>query len=207
MDGAPAHRILVVEDEPLIAEDLADLCRGGGYPVCGVAYSTREAVELVESMRPTLALLDVHLGEETDGIHLARRLRGEFGIPFIFITSYVDRGTLDRAKETLPLGYIVKPFRNEQVLTTLAIALEQLGHFTPRELDFARINRRAREPVSEKEAAVLSCLYQGMDTQTTARTLFVSVNTVKFHLKNLHGKFGVRTRVELLRTLQELMAG
>lgn len=204
--GAP-HRILVVEDEPLIAEDLADLCRGGGYPVCGVAYSTREALRLVESTCPTLALLDVHLGEETDGIHLAARLREEFGIPFIFITSYVDRGTLDRAKETLPLGYIVKPFRNEQVLSTLAIALERLGHFTPRELDFARINRRAREPVSDKEAAVLTCLYQGMDTQGIARSLFVSVNTVKFHLKNLHGKFGVRTRVELLRALQDLMTG
>jgi len=200
-----SHKILIVEDEPLIAEDLADLCRSVGYQVCGVAYSSREAFLLLDRHQPTLVLLDIHLGEATDGIQIAQRLRQEYSIPFVFITSYVDRGTLERAKRTAPLGYIVKPFRNEQVHSTIEIATEQLRQFTPRELDITLINRRAVEPVSDREADVLARLYQGLETRAIAQALYLSVNTVKFHLKNLYAKFGVHNRVELIRTLQELM--
>jgi len=199
------HRIMILDDEPLIAEDLVDLCNSFGYEVCGAAYSSRQAFLMLETCKPSLVLLDINLGEETDGIEIASRLQHEHSIPFIFITSYADRDTLERAKRTSPLGYIVKPFRNEQIYSTIEIAIQQLKHYSQRELDFNVINRRTDQPISEREMEVLACLYQGMDTKGIAQSLFVSVNTVKYHLKNLYGKFDAHNRVELIRKLQEFM--
>jgi len=197
--------ILVVEDEPLIAEDLADLCTRAGYRVAGIAHGVDRALLLAERMRPALALVDVNLGESVDGVTLAERFQKDFGLPFVFVTSYVDRTTLERAGRLAPLGYIVKPFIPAQVTSAVEVALAQLGRFAPREFDAAALNRPGIPAVSDREAEVLGCIWRGLDTRGTARALFVSENTVKYHLKNLYGKFEVNTRVGLLRALQAAM--
>lgn len=198
-------RILIVEDEPLIAEDVADLCRLNGYEVCGTAFNAAQALALVREYRPNLILLDINLEDTVDGLDIAWHLRKSYAVPFIFLTSYADRDTLAKAKETAPLGYIVKPFNKEQLYSTIEIAWAQLNQRIAPTLNLDVLNRRLSAPLSSREAEVLSCIYKGLDTKGTAQALFVSVNTVKFHLKNLYDKFDAHNRVELIVQLRELM--
>ncbi|MFK7954356.1 MAG: LytR/AlgR family response regulator transcription factor [Ekhidna sp.] len=111
-------KILVVEDEPLIADDIADRLEKHGYEVVGIADKAETALEIIEKEKPELALLDVNIEGNVDGIGLAAQL----DIPFVFLTSYYDQKTLDRAKLTNPSGYIVKPFKERDLIANLEMA-------------------------------------------------------------------------------------
>ncbi len=196
--------ILIVEDEPLIAEDISDLCQLNGYKVCGVAYRALNALELLESLKPNLVLLDINLEDCMTGIEIAERLRDKYAIPFIFLTSYADTKTLEQAKNTNPMGYVVKPFNKEQLFSTIEIAWSQVESNATTELDMAKVNAQLVESLSRRETEVLSCLLKGMSNQAIADALFISANTVKFHLKNLYLIFNVHNRVELIYKLKQM---
>lgn len=196
-------RILIIEDEPLIAEDLADLCKLNGYEVCGTIYHATAALSAIQTHQPNLVLIDINLQSTIDGVDIAEHLKRNYMIPFIFITSYADKHTLAKAKEVGPLGYIVKPFSKEQLYSTIEIACEQLHKLIDSSLDVFRINKRLDAPLSMRETEVLNCVFKGMDTGAIAKALFISNNTVKFHLKNLHDKFNVSSRTELLVRIRE----
>lgn len=112
-------KILIVEDEPLIADDIADILEQQGYEIVGVVDEAIDALAIVARKQPDLALLDINIVGDMDGIELATKL----AIPFIFLTSYYDKKTLNRAKETNPSGYIVKPFNARDLLVNVEIAL------------------------------------------------------------------------------------
>ncbi|MEO9474623.1 MAG: LytTR family transcriptional regulator DNA-binding domain-containing protein [Cyclobacteriaceae bacterium] len=111
-------RVLIVEDEPLIADDIADALERNGYEVVAIADEAEDALQAVADHAPEIALLDVNIEGDTDGIELAHQL----SIPFVFLTSYYDQNTLDRAKQTNPAGYIVKPFSEKDLIVNLEIA-------------------------------------------------------------------------------------
>lgn len=111
-------KIVVVEDEPLIADNIADLLEKHGYEVVGIADKADTALQIIENDKPDLALLDVNIEGNVDGIGLAAQL----SIPFVFLTSYYDQKTLDRAKLTNPSGYIVKPFKERDLIANLEMA-------------------------------------------------------------------------------------
>ena len=118
-----APGIVIVEDEILIAKDL-ELCLGRlGYRVCGVAATAAEAFGLIEQYRPALALMDIVLQGDMDGIELAGIIRERWGIPVVFVTSYSDRDIIRRAKAVHPLGYLLKPFRERELMITIEVAL------------------------------------------------------------------------------------
>lgn len=119
----PNEKILIVEDEAIIAADLANKLGRMGYNVCGSAASAEEALALVAVCRPELVLMDIHLRGEMDGIEAADRIRVEYGIPVIYLTAHSDRATLDRAKITEPFGYILKPFEELELQTHIEMAL------------------------------------------------------------------------------------
>lgn len=124
----PAERtgrrtILVVEDEIVIARDLQRILRRTGYHVPDVAVSAEEALWFIEEHDPDIALLDIVIEGKRDGISLARLIREEYQLPFLFITSHADRATVDRAKATRPNGYLVKPFTADEVYAATEIAL------------------------------------------------------------------------------------
>ncbi len=198
----PIPKILIVEDEPMIAEDLADICLGYGYELCGTAFSGRQAFPILEDCQPNLLLLDINLGESLSGLELAAYVKQNYLIPFIFITAYADSATLANVRALDPLGFIVKPFNKEQVYSTIEIAWEKQQQGRNLSFDLPAIQKQLMEELSPREIEVLECLYKGMDTADTAKALFVSPNTVKFHLKNLFDKFGVHKRVELLAKLR-----
>jgi CheY-like chemotaxis protein len=117
-------RILVVEDEELIAADIVRCLQRHGHTVCGVASNGSEALEIALREHPQLALMDIHLGDGTDGIETALQLRETTGTPMIFLTGITEREIFEQAKACKPLGYLIKPFQSEQLATMVEIALE-----------------------------------------------------------------------------------
>lgn len=125
-------KVLIVEDERLIAENLSDMLEELGYQVCEPCISYGQALETIETESPTLALLDIQLAGRKDGIDLAERIRRDYHFPFIFLTSFSDKATVERAKKTLPNAYLVKPFRQADLFTAIEIAVEHYqSSFSP----------------------------------------------------------------------------
>lgn len=118
-------RILVVEDEKLVAKDIAKLLKKLGYFVIGTINSGEEAIKKVAELLPDLVMMDIMLKGEMDGIEAAENIKSHFDIPIIFLTAYADENTLQRAKITEPFGYILKPFDERELHTTIEIALRR----------------------------------------------------------------------------------
>ena len=115
--------ILIVEDEAIVAADLANKLVQLGYEISGTTASGEEAVDLAQRLRPKLVLMDIRLGGAMDGVEAAGRIRQDCGRPVIFITAHSDRATLRRAKLTEPYGYILKPFEELDLETHIQMAL------------------------------------------------------------------------------------
>ena len=116
-------KILIVEDELIIAEDMRELLEGMGYLVPYVAMNTREAIGGIEKHQPDLLIIDVMMGGKPAGIELARYVRNSHDLPFIFCTSHADKATVEQAKATRPNGYLVKPFNASELYSSVEIAL------------------------------------------------------------------------------------
>ena len=118
-------KILIVEDESIIAEDISDSLISLGYRITGMVYSGEEAIEAAAKCRPDLVLMDVNLQGEIDGITAAAEIRSRFQIPVVYLTAYADENTLRRVNATKPFGYIVKPFEEKSLHTTIQLALHR----------------------------------------------------------------------------------
>lgn len=116
-------RILIVEDESLVAMDMSDMLSRIGYEVLPAAYSYEEAIATLEEQKPDLLLLDINLGGDKTGLDLAQLLRSKYNLPFIFITSHSDRMIVSQAAALHPNGYLVKPFGQEDLYTSIEVAL------------------------------------------------------------------------------------
>jgi DNA-binding LytR/AlgR family response regulator len=120
-------KILIVEDELIIAEDMQNMLTKMGYEVVGNAMDAEEALEILATETPDLMLLDINLGGKKDGIDLANEINEKYQVPFIFTTSHTDSATVQRAKITKPINYLVKPFKAEQLYTAIEIAMINLA--------------------------------------------------------------------------------
>ncbi len=104
-------KILVVEDESIVAKDIQNSLKKLGYHVPTTVSSAEKAIEEVEENRPDLILMDIMLKGQMSGIEAANVIKERFGVPLIFLTAYADDNTLSKAKITEPYGYIIKPFK------------------------------------------------------------------------------------------------
>ncbi len=115
--------ILIVEDEAIIAADLASKLVFLGYEIAGIAIAGKEAVDMTCSLRPQVVLMDIQLKGQMDGIEAAKEIRRRFDVPVIYLTAHSDIVTLDRAKVTGPFGYILKPFDERELSTAIEMAV------------------------------------------------------------------------------------
>ncbi len=130
-------KVLIVEDEFIIAESLKDIVEDLGYEVVGMAIRAEEAIELLEAEQPDLAILDITLKGEKDGIWLAEQIKANHKIPYIFLSSHGDQSTVQRAVKTKPYGYLMKPFQKADIYTAISLALsnyENERNQTPAEI-------------------------------------------------------------------------
>ncbi len=116
-------RVLIVEDELLVASDLSTSLEDFGYVVAGVAKSGEEALRKAQESQPDLVLMDIVLQGEMDGIQVAERLRSALGVPVLYLTSYGDTEKLERAKLTEPYAYLAKPWVESELKAAISLAL------------------------------------------------------------------------------------
>jgi putative nucleotidyltransferase with HDIG domain len=116
-------KILIVENERIIAEDIKRTLQNLDYAVCSIVTSGDEAIKKAEQDNPDLILMDIVLQGEISGIEAAEQIHTRFNIPIIYLTAYADAKTLERAKITEPFGYITKPFDEKELYSTIEIAL------------------------------------------------------------------------------------
>jgi two-component system cell cycle sensor histidine kinase/response regulator CckA len=119
----PLKRILIVEDEAIVARDINEQLVELGYDPVGITSMAEEALSLCAQMKPDLVLMDIHLAGEMDGIAAASQIRERYQLPVIFLTAFAEEDTLKRAKLAQPYGYIIKPFDERELRSTIEIAL------------------------------------------------------------------------------------
>ncbi len=124
-----AARILVVEDEAVIAEEIQDRLSNLGYEVSGSVRKAEAALQSVETNPPDLVLMDIVLRGKMDGIQAADRIIARHSIPIIYLTAYADKKTINRAKMTGASGYLVKPIREKELHATIEMALQKQERF------------------------------------------------------------------------------
>ena len=116
-------KILVVEDESIVAMDIKHRAEGLGYSVTGITPSGEGAIQKASQTKPDLVLMDIVLKGDMDGVEAAQRIRDTLDIPVVYLTAYSDEKTLKRAKVTEPFGYIIKPFEDRELHSAVEVAL------------------------------------------------------------------------------------
>lgn len=188
-------RIVIVEDESIIAAEIAMILESMGYEVVGKARSGEKALDLMAISAPDLALLDITIKGNLNGIDLAKIIKERYHFPYVFLTSHSDIDTLNQVKETLPYGYIVKPFTDHDLRSAIELALfkyeaENAKLFPEKNTLEEKLNVQ----LTEREYELFEHLFNGKSYKEIASATFISVNTVKFYLKSLFEKLGVKSR-------------
>jgi len=116
-------RILIVEDEGIVAMDLRNNLIHSGYSVCGITDSGEDAIQKTEAERPDLVMMDISLAGKMSGIDAARRISEDFNIPVIYLTAYSNVEILERSKELPSRRYVLKPFSNKELAEAIEAAL------------------------------------------------------------------------------------
>jgi PAS domain S-box-containing protein len=179
-------KVLIVEDEPIVALDLKQELEMLGCEVLGVAESADEALVAAGVHRPDLALMDVRIVGSVDGIQTAGLLRAAYQIPVVFLTSYSDETTIARAAREMPYGYLTKPFQSDELKATLQVALHK-----------AKVDAR-QNAAHRKLAATMSGMREGV--------LMVSTEgRVEFMNAAAEGLAGWTLAKAKGRTLQEVL--
>ena len=146
----PSCRVLVVEDEPIVAMDIKSKLEGLGYSVLTMVSSGVAAIQAASEMRPDLILMDIHLQGDMDGIEAATCIVDRHSIPVVYLTAHGDRDTLQRAKITEPLGYVLKPFDESDLRVAVEIGLHKQQMQTHRDaIQRERTHGAVRERTEE----------------------------------------------------------
>lgn len=152
-------RIIVVEDELFIARDIKEILEEEGFEVTVNVTSVEQATELIEALNPILVLVDINLNRSKDGVDLGHYLLNKDRIPFIYITSFTDKLTMDRVKETRPYGFIVKPFKTIDILTNVALVL---NNYQYKSIDVLRMEEPANDEVPYRIKETINFINQNI---------------------------------------------
>lgn len=147
-------KILIVEDESIIALDIQTSLQAAGYEVVAIAATAEEAISATAQYQPQLVLMDIHLRGEGDGIQTAERIRQDFHLPVVYLTAHADETTLTKAKATAPFGYILKPFEDRELITSVEIALSR--HQAERMIQAALVKEKEINELKSRFVSVVS---------------------------------------------------
>jgi DNA-binding LytR/AlgR family response regulator len=156
--------ILVVEDESIVSKDIQMSLKKLGYNVVGAASNGDKALELAKEFEPDLVLMDIMLKGKKNGIEVAAEIKEILDIPVVFLTAYADESTLNKAKVTEPYGYIIKPFKEVDIQTSIEMALYK--------------HKKVSEVIKERD-----WLFALVDTKTADNMVFVKSKSKMVKLK------------------------
>lgn len=196
------YRILIVEDEVLIAEDIRISLNELGYDISDICYDSENAMDSIYKSRPDMVILDINIRGSKNGIEIAEIINEKYQIPFIFLTSLSDRDTLEKAKKTRPKGYLTKPFKDKDLLTTIEMAIyNHSQEMNQKNITKVHVDAVAQPNLSDKEYEVLLDIISGCNNSQIASNHFISINTVKTHVKRIFQKINVTDRVTLVKKI------
>lgn len=202
------QRILIIEDDPLVAASIKVALKKLDFLVADIAHSYAEASDKLMTSEPDIAFVDINLNGRFDGLKLAEYIHKQGRFPYIFLTAYADRKILDEAKKFEPAGYIVKPFDEHDLLANLEIALynfaQKQKQVNPR-IDWDRVNDQLLDKLSSREIEVMDLVFEGKTNQQIAKDLFLSLATVKSHLTRIYAKLDANSRTAAMARLRGMM--
>lgn len=203
------ENILIVEDEFIVANDLRIMLQKAGFQVCGIAPSVTKAMDLINTKKPDWILLDIFLQGTKTGIDLAGQL-GDMGIPFIYISANTNQAILEAAKATQPYGFLVKPFREKDLLVMLDIAMyrhEQSKKFNtlkiqglPEQIEQIAAKADNREEKLKQVATILQSMIP-FDCLNISRNEPLSDSEPAYLIRNSMNIFQVMTLNALLEAM------
>jgi len=175
-------KILVVENEIIVADNILKVLSKLGYDVLEPALNYEQAVLSIRRNRPDFMILDINLGKEKTGIDVAHYLKEKDNIPFIFLTAYADENTLEKAIKTNPSGYLIKPFSKADIKPSIEVAL----------VNFNLRNKKTPKDqfslLTNSELAVAKLIAKKKTTKEIAETLELSRSTIKNHRHHICSK-------------------
>ncbi len=181
-----ALRILIVEDEFIIASNLKNMLQDLGYSPLNPAGSFKEAIDLLENNDVDMAILDINLNGKNEGIELAKYMNENIHIPFIFLTSNADKATIDLAKQTKPKAYLIKPFSEDDIYSAIEIAITNLKTNSEKEINI----------LNDSIFIKLGSKYHKVNID---EVIYFEADGKMMNIYNLHNqKFSIRTSLENL---------
>lgn len=197
-------RILVVEDESIVAFNLQQRLEQLGYDVPAIAVSGQESLDLVEETLPDLVLMDIHIQGDMDGIDVAARLRETHAVPVIYLTAYSEDSTLERARQTSPYGYLLKPFSERELHATIQMAFER--HRLETELQ--RNQRLLQQALDAANMGVMELDARSLQLNASSRTseLLGCPEGSTLKLQDLLDRVDTRERELLAAKFEESLA-
>lgn len=120
-------KILIVEDESLVALEIASVLKKEGYFITGTVASAEDAFREIERDVPDLVFMDINIDGSIDGVEASRRIQAIYDIPVVFLTAYSDKSTIDAAIETSPAGYLIKPFKRQELYAAVTLGISKKG--------------------------------------------------------------------------------
>lgn len=179
-------RILIVEDNVIIADDMQSMLEEIGYEIVDNVIVYEQAEEVLKTQKVDLVLIDIILASDKTGIDLGKHIRENYDIPFVFVTSNSDRATVENAKTVKPNGYLVKPFEQQDLYTSIEIALsnfiygtgEGKGEPMPTEDDVPMSNSVLKDSIFVKKQHLYYRIQFGDIQFIKADNVYLEVNTV-----------------------------
>lgn len=173
-------RILIVDDEMIIARDIERILKNIGLREVRIANSSSEAIEIARKFKPELMLFDINLEEEKDGITTAREIQEFLNTQVIYITAHSDPAVLHEAIGTKPVNYILKPFDQEQIKVAVHVALNDEVNVGFGEMKIDLVGR-----LSETERKIINLIAESKTSTEIAEVLFISPKTVENNRYNI----------------------
>jgi DNA-binding NarL/FixJ family response regulator len=192
------RKILIVEDEPAIAQDIAFNLEDNGFIVSAVVHSSEKALDYLFKNEVDLILLDINIKGTKNGIEVARIINEKYVLPFIFLTSFSDEDTISEAAKTIPYGYLTKPFKNSDLKPAIITALTRFESEKNKIPALEQLNKSASSPLTKTEYNIIRHIFEGKTNQQIAEANFISVNTVKSHLNSIFLKLNIHSKTQLM---------
>jgi DNA-binding NarL/FixJ family response regulator len=188
------NRILLIEDEIIIAESLRLFLKKNSYEAT-IATNGEKAIENFKDRNFEGVICDINLQEKMNGIEIIQQFHDlEKHGPVIFLTAYSNPQVIENAEAVSPYAYIIKPFNNQQLLTTLNLAIKNQANFSP-----PPANTDLTEQLSQREIQILQLLATGKTNKDVGKELYISKFTVDTHVKNIKEKLNLNKKGELIR--------
>jgi len=203
-------KILIVEDETLVALDIASALKKEGYIVTDTVESAEEAFTAIENTSPDLILMDINIDGPINGIEASRRIQEVQDIPIVFLTAYNDKTTIDKAIKTSPSGYLIKPFKRQELYAAVTLAIAKNSQPLPVEVVISKecvyypdmselVKLEIKTSLTKKEKQLLDLLLSYKNT-------LVSFENIEYELWS-DKVVSATTRRTLIHRLREKVGG